>query len=241
MAGILANSASVTMIAGTPDGTEPGFIENEAVTLSTLPSGTTYEWGLAKPQGATSRSDLTATTGTGIQFIPDVAGTWTITCTVDGSTAYTLRITVLQVAVTTWAHAYRLPLIADASVPAPATGATMYLSEERVSVALKVPSGVVYSLELILPVSRIVVGGSPYTPLSIIRTIFADTDGGDITVLLLPGADGLDLRIVNTGTSGNDVIVTPNGAELLLGVAAPQTLTDGQQIHISYETTEGWW
>jgi hypothetical protein len=229
------------MVTGTPDNTQAGFIDNEAVTLSTLPTGTTYEWGLAKPQGATARSNLTATTGTGVQFIPDVAGTWTITCTVDGTTAYALRISVLQVAVTTWAHAYQLPLIADASVPAPATGATFYYSSDRTAVALKVPSGDVFSIEIILPVSRVDVGDSPYTPLSIVRTIFADTDGGDVTVLLLPGADGLDLRIVNTGTSGNDVIVTPNGAELLLGVAASQTLTDGQQIHISYETTEGWW
>jgi len=241
MAGILANSASVTMVAGTPDGAQAGYIVNQAITLSTLPTGTTYEWGLAKPQGATARANLSATTGTGIQFIPDTSGTWTITCTVDGVTAYVLRVTVVQVAVTTWAHAYQLPYVADASVPAPATGGTMYLSSDRGLAVLKIPGGAVISFELALAVSRITVADSPHTPFALVRTLFCDTDGGPITVALAAGADGYDLRIVNVGASANDVTVTPNGAEKLLGAAASQTLTDGQQLRISFQATEGWW
>jgi hypothetical protein len=132
------------MVAGTPDNTQAGYVENEAITLSTDPAGTTYEWGLAKAQGATTRSDLTATTGTGIQFIPDTHGTWTITCTVDGTTSYTLRISVTAVAITHHANGLRLMPVANNSIPTPATGVTVFYSSDDDRLSYKDTSGVVH-------------------------------------------------------------------------------------------------
>lgn len=132
MAGILANSASETMTAGdtAADNTRAGYVVGEQVTLSTTPTGTTYSWALAKPSGATSRSDLSDTTSASVSFVPDYAGTWTITCIVDGSTTYVLRITATAVAITSVANAHRLAPVTNNSVPAPALGLTLFCSSD---------------------------------------------------------------------------------------------------------------
>ena len=70
--------------------------------------------------------------------------------------------------------------------------------------------------------------------------IFADTDGGAITVTLPAGIVGTEYRIANTGTSSNNVTVTPNGSELLIGVNSSFTLLDGEALTIVFESTEGW-
>ena len=72
------------------------------------------------------------------------------------------------------------------------------------------------------------------------RNIFADTDGGAITVTLPAGITGTYYRIANTGTSENAVTLTPNGAELLLGENSNYTLLDGDVLIIVFEETEGW-
>lgn len=132
MAGILANSASVTMTAGdtAADNTRAGYVVNEQITLSVTPTGTTYAWGMAKPGGATSRSDLSDTTSASIVFVPDYAGTWTITCVVDGSTTYVLRVTATAVAITSVANAHRFSPTTNSSIPTPATGMTLYCSSD---------------------------------------------------------------------------------------------------------------
>jgi hypothetical protein len=128
MAGIRANSASVTMTSDAVDNTQAGYVTNEQITLLTNPTGSSWSWGLAKPSGATSRSDLSGTTAAGPTFTPDVAGTWTITCTVDSSTVYTLRVTVTAVAVTSVANGHRFSPVANASIPTPALGETLFVS-----------------------------------------------------------------------------------------------------------------
>ncbi len=70
--------------------------------------------------------------------------------------------------------------------------------------------------------------------------VACDTDGGAFTVTLLPGVAGTEHRIANTGTSGNDLTIAPDGAELLIGVNSNFTLRDGETLHIVYEATEGW-
>lgn len=150
MAGILANSASETMTAGDTavDNARAGYVVNEQVTLSTTPTGTTYVWSMAKPSGATSRSDLSDTTSASVEFVPDYAGTWTITCVVDGSTTYVLRITATAVAITSVANAHRFSPITDNSVPAPATGLTLFCSSDASNkMRLKNTAGTVLSLD----------------------------------------------------------------------------------------------
>ena len=72
-------------------------------------------------------------------------------------------------------------------------------------------------------------------------TIFCDTDGGAFTVTLPAGSDGQTFRIINCGTSGNDLTIAPNGAELLTGVNASKTASDGTVIILTYQPTEGWY
>ncbi len=57
--------------------------------------------------------------------------------------------------------------------------------------------------------------------------VFADTDGGAITVTLPAGVAGTEYRIVNTGSTSYNVTITPNGAEKLLGANSSFTLYDG--------------
>jgi hypothetical protein len=78
------------MTSGSPDNTKAGFITNEVVTLSVEPAASSYQWGIAKPQGASSRSDLSSDTDASPVFVPDVHGFWVLTCVVDGATFYRL-------------------------------------------------------------------------------------------------------------------------------------------------------
>ncbi len=70
--------------------------------------------------------------------------------------------------------------------------------------------------------------------------VFMDTDAGPLTNTLPAGVTGADFRIVNTGTSGNNLTIVPNGAELLVGANSNFTLRDGEALLIVYEATEGW-
>jgi len=73
--------------------------------------------------------------------------------------------------------------------------------------------------------------------------IFCDTDGGAITVNLPAGVQGTHLKIINCGSSGNDVTVDPNGTEQLFGAGAgvASTLADGENIDIHYDAVEGFY
>jgi len=88
--------------------------------------------------------------------------------------------------------------------------------------------------------TRITSVDSPYTMLSNDEELFCDTDGGAITVNLLAGVNRKRHRVINCGSSGNDVTLTPDGAELLKGVNGNQTLSDIEDLNITYETTKGW-
>lgn len=89
--------------------------------------------------------------------------------------------------------------------------------------------------------ARITSTDSPYTLPVGIDEVFADTDGGAITINLYAGASNKrPIRIINTGSSGNDVTVDGDGAETVRG-AANDTITDGSPKIYSYQATEGWW
>jgi len=93
----------------------------------------------------------------------------------------------------------------------------------------------------IVSTTRITDSDSPYTALATDHHIFVDTDGGAVTLNLPAGVDGTNYRIINCGSSGNDITVAPNGSELLTGANASKTMSDGTVIILTYETTEGWW
>jgi hypothetical protein len=82
---------------------------------------------------------------------------------------------------------------------------------------------------------------SSYTVLAADNVIFANTDSNAVTINLLAGVDTHTLRIVNTGTSGNNVTITPNGAEHLIGVNSSFTLFDGEALEVTFDDNDGWY
>lgn len=87
---------------------------------------------------------------------------------------------------------------------------------------------------------RLVAADSPYTVTLYDEVVFCDTDAGPITVNLPAGKNGLGYRIINCGSFGNDVTITPNGVEYIEG-STSKIISDGFSAEICYETTEGWW
>jgi len=72
------------------------------------------------------------------------------------------------------------------------------------------------------------------------HNVFGDTDGGEFTVTFPTGVDGTYYRVVNTGTSGNNLLITPDTGQLLIGVSNFFNLGDGESLISVFETTEGW-
>lgn len=145
MAGILANSVSVTMTAGETAVTKAvtGYVEDEEITLSVSPTGTDYVWSITKPSGSTARSDLSSDTGASVTFTPEADGYWMATCVVDSTTTYRIRIAVSAISQTTTIGAHRFSPIADASVPTPVLGATTYYSSDAGTMVEKRTDGTV--------------------------------------------------------------------------------------------------
>jgi len=85
-----------------------------------------------------------------------------------------------------------------------------------------------------------IAGPTTYEVFAIDKNVFVDTDEGAVTVNLPVGVDSRKLNIVNTGSSGNNVTVTPDGSELLLGANSNFTLSDQEALDIIFEGTEGW-
>lgn len=82
---------------------------------------------------------------------------------------------------------------------------------------------------------------SPYTIKVSDDVIFVDTDGGDIIVNLPEGVEGTCYRIINVGNSGNEIVLTPFGLELLNGINSSESLIDGESLDLIYQSTEGWY
>ncbi len=143
MAGILANSATATMVSGdtAASNVRTGYVANEQITLSVTPTGTTYSWGQSIPAGSVPvKTALSSTSDASPRFTPDAAGEYVITCVVDGATTYVIRLSVVSLTATIAIGAMRLLPIADASVPAPATGKTLFLNTSG-ALRLKLPDG----------------------------------------------------------------------------------------------------
>jgi hypothetical protein len=92
----------------------------------------------------------------------------------------------------------------------------------------------------IVNTTRVTAG--PYAVLATDHALFCDTDGGAFEIDLPAGVDGTEYKISNTGTSGNDLTVDPNGTEQInhSGAGTAVTLVDGESLTLVYETTEGW-
>ena len=139
--GILANSASKTMVSSSSDAVADGFVTHERIVLTTSTTGTDYLWGMSAPMGsALSRSTLSSYVAASPTFIPDVGGIYVLSCLVD-STQYVLRLSVTSTAIAQNVEATRFSPKADTTVPAPASGATLFYSSTQDAMCLKYPDG----------------------------------------------------------------------------------------------------
>jgi hypothetical protein len=150
MAGIKWASASLVMADGDTavDKSISDLVVGEQATLRTSPAGTTYAWSLSIPSAsASARSALDDDEAVAPKFTPDAAGTYTITVDVDG-TSYSLRATVASVTIAEYAQALRMAPVADATIPAPSQGMTLYYSSTQSTLCVKKPDGTVHEVDL---------------------------------------------------------------------------------------------
>jgi len=208
MAGILANSASRTMVSGDtlPDNTRSGYVVGEQVVLAAVPTGSVYLWSSSRPEGATSRSNLSDRTAASPVFVPDYAGTWTITCIVDNAT-YVLRLTATAVAITSVANAHRFSPVTNNSVPSPATGLTLFCSSDAANLfRAKNTSGAV------LPLDAVSARTGTFVLVAGIATI-ADASISATTVIVPSCTTASNQGLLRFAfTSGVDVVVTSSNA-----------------------------
>lgn len=147
--GILANSPSVTMTTSTSDDVSSGYILNEQITLSLTVSGTTFLWGQSIPNEAgASRAALDDPTKATPRFTPPASGVYVLTCLVDGTTTYVLRLSVTATAVTQAMQALRFSPVADTQVPAPALGRAVYFSSNQNALVAKAPNGDLFTFDM---------------------------------------------------------------------------------------------
>lgn len=80
---------------------------------------------------------------------------------------------------------------------------------------------------------------SPYTVTTNTFRIVCSTTLGNIIVNFPVGFPESSARVVNAGTSGNDVILNGNGSELIDGLAS-KILSDGEVYSAIYTANGGW-
>lgn len=81
---------------------------------------------------------------------------------------------------------------------------------------------------------------SAYTVIDSDLEVFGNTDTNAVTVTLQPGIQGRRLRLVNTGTSGRNLTIVPDGSDNLLGANSPFALRDGEALVLVFDETDNW-
>jgi hypothetical protein len=147
MAGIGAQSVTKTHAASGSDVAVSGFLKNEQIRLYVDGGASSYAWSIAVPSdSAPGRSALDSSTDATPAFTPDVAGFYTVAVVVNGSTSYVLRVAVAPVAIVRVAEGLNLMPLADAQVPTPQLGVTLYYSTDASAAVLKDTTGTVTPL-----------------------------------------------------------------------------------------------
>ncbi len=68
-----------------------------------------------------------------------------------------------------------------------------------------------------------------------------NTDSASFVYTLPVGVQDTQYKVVNTGTAGNSLTLTPNGLEKLLGINSSFILYDGESLLLGYDKTDGWY
>ena len=79
----------------------------------------------------------------------------------------------------------------------------------------------------------------PYTVLGQNEVIFITTTVAGV-VNLLPVADGLRCRVINTKASTANISLTPNGTDLLYGVNSAETILPSESRDVDGNLSAGW-
>jgi hypothetical protein len=124
------------------------YVALEEIALSTTPTGAAYAWNIAKPSASTDRCVLSSDTDAGPTFTPDVEGFYTLTCVVDSTTTYILRAAVAAIGAVSSLSAIRFMPIANAAIPTPASGRTVYFSSDANALVEKRADGSVHTLDV---------------------------------------------------------------------------------------------
>lgn len=91
----------------------------------------------------------------------------------------------------------------------------------------------------VIETTRITFADSPYTAAEGVNLV-CDTDGGAMVVNFPAGRQGVPIRVVNAGSSGNSVTLDGSGTEKIRG-AATHVLLSGVVLETRFDSVEGWW
>ena len=150
MAGITAISPSATLSAGSTsaDNSSSGWVTGERILLGVTPAASSsYAWSQSVPSASTrARSALEDDDIAAPGFTPDVGGTYVIVALIDGTTEYTLKLTVQNAAASELEEALRWSPRLDSTITAPTLGLVQFYSDTWENLACKDPSDRVWPL-----------------------------------------------------------------------------------------------
>ena len=139
MAGITAVSSSFTLGSGSaiPDNSVSGFKNKEQVSLGVTPSPSTILWSISKPYGSNITSKISDVNSYNPVFTPDKSGVYTVSCLVNGSDTYVLRINVAETSISTFLSSIHFIPTPNVSVTAPKSGGILFWSQDSDKLSIK--------------------------------------------------------------------------------------------------------
>lgn len=83
---------------------------------------------------------------------------------------------------------------------------------------------------------------SAYSVLAADEVLYFQTSASRISASFPAGVNGKNYRCINVGTSGNSLVVIPDGTEKIHGInTSGFEVTDGNTLDVVFEPIEGWW
>lgn len=73
------------------------------------------------------------------------------------------------------------------------------------------------------------------------HVVYCNTDSSAWTATLPAGVEGATYKIINSGSSNNNLTLDPDGSEHLIGENSSFTLYDSETLIITYNSTDGWY
>ncbi len=149
MAGITAQSASKSLLSGEtiPDNTTTNFLVKEQISLGISPSPQTVLWSISKPYLSNTTAYISDNTSYNPVFTPDKDGIYTVSCLVDSTTTYVLRINVLNVSEVTRLSSLHLMPCSSAQIVPPNSGGVLFWSSDTDSLSIKYPNNSVEEVQ----------------------------------------------------------------------------------------------